>query len=221
MKIEELNEQEILALTSDQIDQMVKLRMAEEGIKFVPRPSTPVYEEVQEPDLTVFEIQQNGNTLRFLDKCDTELLFDMLSKTTSKCDIDYNYDNGYVYFMRKGLDRIDTKMETKKVYSIDLYNKVKSVMHDNRKLKEQYEELLKEYVENSNQAQEIKDDISAKYYEVVKKYDSLKNLCRKMKYDYLPIAEGNEEIAFNFLKKAYSMNADQENYVLENYKNVE
>ncbi len=221
MNIQELTEAEILALTSDQIDQMVKLRMAQEGIKFIPNPNVPIYEEVQEPDITVYEIQQNSNTLRFLDKCEVELLFEMLTKTTSMCDIDYNYDSGYVYFMQRSSERIDVKMETKKVYSIDLYNKVKNVMRDNKKLKKQYEELFNEHIENLNQAQKIREEISTRHYEVIVKYDYLNNLCKKMKFDYLPLADGNEDVAFNFLKKAYSMDAEQEKYVLENYKNVE
>ena len=41
-----------------------------------------------------------------------------------------------------------------------------------------------------------------------------------MKFDYMPLAENNEEVAMKFLRKAYSLTTEEAEYVTENYKSM-
>ena len=55
--------------------------------------------------------------------------------------------------------------------------------------------------------------------EVKEKFWKLESYCRKFKYDYLPLSNGDETIAINFMDKAYSLTDEQKEYILINYKN--
>ena len=51
--INEMTEQEILALTEEDVQKMIKLRMMEEGIKIMDRPRVPELFEVEPADLEI------------------------------------------------------------------------------------------------------------------------------------------------------------------------
>ena len=66
----------------------------------------------------------------------------------------------------------------------------------------------------------IEDEINEKVSEVREKYWKLESFCRKLKFDYLPLSDENEEIAMKFMDKAYNLTDEQKEYVLANYKAV-
>ena len=53
-KLNEMTELEILALTDDQIEKIVKYRKAEEGVVLMEKPIEPFYEEVRNKDITLY-----------------------------------------------------------------------------------------------------------------------------------------------------------------------
>ena len=223
MKINELSEKEILALTAEDIEFMIKLRKAEEGIRFVPRPKEPEYNEIPEPDETVFMCELFGTTLCFKSLAQLTALIDLIYKSDSKCLIDYDYNRGgseYFYLlseMKKSYNADWNSTNSKRVYSLKLYNYIVDKIAHNKKIREEYNKENEVYENFLSNSKEIETEIKGKYREVVNKYNNLTSLCLKMKNDYLPLAAGNEEIAFNFLIKAYPMNAEEQGYVLENY----
>ena len=53
-KLNEMTELEILALTDDQIEKIVKYRKAEEGVVLMEKPIEPSYEEEPNKDITLY-----------------------------------------------------------------------------------------------------------------------------------------------------------------------
>lgn len=87
----------------------------------------------------------------------------------------------------------------------------------NAKLKKDYEVKLKEYTSSVNESKDINEEIRGEWKRVLDKYRALDDLCFKMKYDYMPLANNDETIALNFLIKAYPMDSDEIVYVQEHY----
>lgn len=54
--ITEMTEQEILALTEEDVQKLIKLRMMEEGIKIMDKPEVPELFEIEPADLKTFTI---------------------------------------------------------------------------------------------------------------------------------------------------------------------
>ena len=54
--ITEMTEQEILALTEEDVQKMIKLRMMEEGIKIMDKPKIPELFEIEPADIQYFSI---------------------------------------------------------------------------------------------------------------------------------------------------------------------
>ena len=52
----EMTEQEILALTEEDVQKLIKLRMMEEGIKIMDKPEVPELFEIEPADLKTFTI---------------------------------------------------------------------------------------------------------------------------------------------------------------------
>lgn len=57
--ITEMTEQEILALTEEDVQKLIKLRMMEEGIKIMDKPEVPELFEIEPADLKVFTISHS------------------------------------------------------------------------------------------------------------------------------------------------------------------
>ena len=51
-----MTEQEILALTEEDVQKLIKLRMMEEGIKIMDKPEVPELFEIEPADLKTFTI---------------------------------------------------------------------------------------------------------------------------------------------------------------------
>ena len=52
----EMTEQEILALTEEDVQKLIKLRMMEEGIKIMDKPKIPELFEIEPADIQYFSI---------------------------------------------------------------------------------------------------------------------------------------------------------------------
>ena len=226
-KINEFTEQEILNLSNEEIEKMIKFRMAEEGIKFLEYPQKPIYNEVQKPTTKAYYCHLLGQKLSFTNMEELQGLIEYLSKCKTICSIDSNYDfpEGYKYFMKSKLgnasyssDAPDT-ISPITVYTHKEYSDIKDKLNENSKNKKEFESKLKEYDDAINDAKWVRDEIMDRINEVVSKYDKLNTFIYRFNNEYLPLADNNEEIAMNFLNKAYLLTKEQQEYVLANYKN--
>lgn len=224
-KITEYTEKEILELSQDDISMIIKLAKAEAGIKFIEYPTRPIYHEIPKANIETFSCNLFGNVLSFSDYNELKSLIDFVTTLKTRCSIDSDYSLNNAKWITKELKTVGyhssqpwDKIESDKVYSFNEFTEVKSRIRENLKSKEDYDNKLKEYRENESLSKDIVSEIYDRINEVVNKYDDLKSLCRKFKNDYLPLSGDNEEIAINFLDKAYSLTDEQKTYILENYQ---
>lgn len=226
--VKELTEQEILALTDGEITLRIKLKKAEEGVKLVPKPQDPSYFEIEEPDKTVYSCDMFGDDLCFENIEELTKLIQVVSGSDTKCSVTYDYNKAgseYTYISSKlktrGYSSRDwSSTSSKRVYSIERYNALVDMIASNKKMKEQYEKELKEYEAIISEAKWIEDEINGRVREVRDKYWKLNEYCRKFRFDYLPIADGNKDVAMKFMDKAYSLTSEQQEYILANYADL-
>ncbi len=227
-KITELTDQEIFNLTDDQVELMVKLRKAEEGIKLVEKPKQPSYFNVTEPDKTVYSCELFGDTLAFESVEELNTVITAIQNTSTKYCLEYDYN-------KAGSDKKFLKSELKhgyssssqwhtttsqRAYSAELYAQMIDMIAQNKKMKESYEKEVKEYESAISEAKWVEDEIWDKVREVREHFWKLETYCRKFKYDYLPLSGENTEIAMNFMDKAYALNAAEKEYILVNYQSL-
>ncbi len=228
-KINELTEREIYALTDEEIDIMIRIRKAEEGIKLITRPKEPLYFKITPPDMTVYSCKLlEQQKISFSDLNDLNNVISCIRKIDYiyRVDYDYNKTSSDVKFASTKLSSYYPnddlfKVTSESVYSMELYNQVVDLVKQNKQFKEAYDKELKEYQDAIRDSKWVEDEINDIVTGVREKMWKLEGLCRKFRCDYLPIAEGNETIAMGFLDKAYSLTDEQKEYVLANYTNTQ
>ena len=224
--IAELTEQEILALTEDDINLMIKVKMAEEGIKFTNRPQQPMYATVPLPDTTVYYCPLLGYKLSFTDMNELMAVIELLSKCKTQCSVDSNYNlaDGNRYFLKEKLENAGYSSDTwntvipLNAYSNKTYREAHEMLKENAKIKAEYDTLLKEHNTALDDAQWVSDEIWGRFNEVHAKYNRLNGFVWKFNNEYLPLSENNEEVAMKFMNKAYSLTEEEQQYVLTNYQ---
>lgn len=222
-KINELTEKEILNLSEEEIQKMIKLRLAEEGIKIMDLPKKPELFEIAKPDTIVYQITALGDNLSFTDVNEANAVLDLLSKSKSLglVDCDWNKLGSEFNYFEKGKtmrysDSNGLEIKSLSVYSMKLYAEITDFAVQNKKMQVQVEKEIKEYNEINAECSDIISEIRERVSDVKTKYDRLNNLIFKLKNDYLPLADNNQEIAMNFLKKAYSISDEDEIYIISN-----
>ena len=219
-KINEMTEQEILNLSEEEIQKMIKLRLAEEGIKIMDVPKVPELFEITPPDTIVYQIIALGDNLSFEDINEANAILDLLSKSKSLGFTDYSWDklgSDFKYFekgkTRKWNNNGGIELKSEKAYSMKLYAEITDVAIQNKKMREHAEKELKEYNEINSQCSDIVSEIRDRISEVNSKYERLNSLVYKFTNDYLPLADNNSEIAIKFMTKAYSLSENDIEYV--------
>lgn len=226
-KINELTEQEILNLSSEEIDKMVKFRMAEEGIKFIDYPEKPKYHEVSKPTTKAYYCHLLGPNLSFTDIKELYSVLEVINGCKSICSVYSNYDlpEGHKNYMKTKVENASWSNESPDtitpitVYTHKEYSEIKEKLKENAKNKTEFQAKVKEYDGAINDAQWVRDEVMDRVNKVVSKYDKLNTYIYCFNNEYLPLADNNEEIAMKFLDKAYSLTKEQQEYVLTNYRN--
>lgn len=220
--LEELTEKEIYQLKDNDINDYIKLKKAKEGIKLIEKPEHPKYRPIKEKDITVFCCGLFGGRIVFSDINELKEAIDLYSSAKTKYRLDSNYIDSAKYLIEKHETDYYFKswdeIRSVTVYSPKLYAEVRIDLEFNKSLKESYNKLIDEYNKEKDNSDWIESEIYEKVNSVRQKFWKLEDYCNKMKNDYMSIAENDETIAINFLVKAYSLNNEEKEYVLNNYK---
>lgn len=214
-QITEMTEQEILSLTDEQLENLIKYGMAEEGIKILDRPKEPKYFEVPAGDVIAYKV--GGFDKLFIDQKDAQSASEFilsLKKNLREDSYGKHYSLKFLTSDNYGFENIGN-VQPLKFYSRELIEKIEGNYSTNESLKKAYEKSLKEYNENYESAEFIREEIYDRFREVQDKYRNMEHLLNTYT-GYLNIAEGNSEIAMNFLKKAYTVDAEAESYIVNN-----
>lgn len=223
-KINEMTEQEILALSEQDIQNMIKFRMMEEGIKIIDKPKKPELFEIEPADKKVYIIPiLNGYA--FTDFAEAQKVSEALQNAKSFEKIEYDWNklgSDYQYLEKK--DRYpysypnDFGVNEIYVYSNELYANIVDFAAQNKVMTKQVESDMKAYNDAYAAASEITLEIRDRVSEVREKTARLERLTQKFADDYYPLSDNNEDMAIKFMEKAYSLTEDEKKYILENYK---
>ncbi len=87
-RINELTEQEILNLTTKDVELMIKLKKAEEGVKLFPKPKEPSYFEIKPPDMVLYSCVLFGDALVFENIEEANTVINAIKVASSKYKIE-------------------------------------------------------------------------------------------------------------------------------------
>ena len=225
-KINEMTEQEILALREQDIQNVIKFRMMEEGIKVIDKPKKPELFEIEPADQKVYVIPiLNGYA--FTDFAEAQKVADALREAKSFRKVDYDWNklgSGFKYLEKKDRytydDAGDFGISEICVYSNKLYANIVDFAAQNKAMNEQVEKDIKAYNDAYAAASEITLEIRSRVSEVREKHERLERLARSFANDYYPLSDNNEEVAMKFISKAFTLTDDESKYILEHYKDI-
>ena len=211
----EMTDQEILALTEEDVQKLIKLRMMEEGIKIMDKPKIPELFEIEPADIQYFSIPLLDGFAEILKS----------AKSLRKVDYDWNKLGSDYKFLKKSEKykfngNSDFDIISGWAYSDELYAKISNFAAQNKVMKEQAAKDQKEYDEKMQEASGIISEISGWVKEVKVKYERLNRLTYKFATDYYPLSDHNEDMAMKFMAKAYSFTDKEKEYILQNYKEL-
>lgn len=204
--IDVLSDAEILALTDEQVEKIIKLKMAEDGVKIIAPPEEPKYHEIPEGNEVIFQV--DGVSAFFSDRTVASQVADLL-RENRKCLKETNYSHDYNRKFQKdwGLDYYgkpeEIKLNEVRVYSKDLLASIQEDIKANNEIEKNYNEAKKEYDNSNDAASEIKEEVWEKVYYVRRKQADKEAAYARFQ-EYLALAENDKEQAMIFYKKAYS-----------------
>lgn len=225
-KISEMTEQEILALSEQDVQNMIKFRMMEEGIKVIDKPKKPELFEIEPADQKVYTISVLDG-YAFTDFAEAQKVADALREAKSFRKVDYDWNklgSNFKYLEKK--DRYtynnegDFSISEISVYSSKLYANIVDFAAQNKAMQKQVEKDMAEYDNAYAAASDITLEIRSRISEVREKHERLERLMHSFANDYYPLSGNNEEMAMKFMSKAFTLTDDEEKYILEHYKDI-
>ena len=225
-KISEMTEQEILALSEQDIQNMIKFRMMKEGIKVIDKPKKPELFEIEPADQKVYIIPILDG-YAFTDFAEAQKVADALREAKSFRKVDYDWNklgSNFKYLEKK--DRYtynnegDFSISEISVYSSKLYANIVDFAAQNKAMEKQVEKDMEEYDKAYAAASDITLEIRSRISEVREKHERLERLMHSFANDYYPLSGNNEEMAMKFMSKAFTLTDDEEKYILEHYKDI-
>jgi hypothetical protein len=199
--INEMTHEEIISLTPEQLEWLVKYKCAENGVKNLPRPVQP---EQFTPDFDQTVYEAGG----FYFTCQDEAMqfCDFLNSSETTVKLDYDWQVGSQYKYSNPLADTDLfQAYPRKCFSREKYATLKDKLQDAEKAKTEYKKQLEEWEKNEK-------EVSASRYEVIEVHNDhvqqeylLKQHIANFRY-YKELSNGDAEIAEKFFRKAYSVN---------------
>lgn len=209
---EQLTDKELLELTNEQVDYYIKLKKAENGVRILEEPEIPKYREIPETDVVLYCVAGRC----FLNQeIATEIANKINEHISESYKADYDYYNGGSETKYARLD--DSSIEDvriERVYDKKTYDSIRDVVASNKKIKEQYEKIKGEYDDETAKAKELVDNI----------YDAISQARERLEQfneykirivEYLRLANGNVEVAWNFFDKAYLVDTQVKSKIME------
>lgn len=192
-KFEDLTRDQILSLTDDDIRYYTDYRLAENGVVLPPHPGdAPEQKDFPEPTELAFECRG----ILVADIEEAKLIATLESVVETNYDGDYNYkylidDRGY-----------HSGIEKKKFYKKEELAKFKGDLKEYNKEKSNYNSDLSAYNKAVKESESITAFITDICYKVSVE-DRYINSAKARYEELLELAQGSEQIAYNFFIKAY------------------
>lgn len=216
--ITEMTDEEILALTEDDLKRIVQLKMMEEGIKIVVRPTEPTYASLPNKDVAGYELKvgYGSDHIIYADKQSAERVLDAIRNELGQLRrIEYMHGASYERTLKQYDDEPKLSVEEVRFYSTELYEQVKDNVEGNKKLKDNFEKESVAYRENHSSAEWIRNEVNNRYDDVNRKYRGFKEMLNKFS-EYLELAENDGVQATAFFIKAFGPDRETMEYIASN-----
>ena len=210
-RFNELSEQEVLSLTDAEIDNLINLECAEQGVKLMRgknAPSEPLYYEMPKADIRVFELL--GLVFKSRDEC--EKVYQSLLECTLT---GWNFSDGSFSRVETGNIK-NFSINDQHIYSAESYDEIKQLVKKNTILKNEYQESLEKYNKDMGEYLPIEEGIIEKIERVRRKYEEFKKLHSEFN-NYMKLASGDFELAQSFFEKAYNVSEEAMGYIRSQY----
>lgn len=212
--IDKMTDQEIYDLTDEQVEKLIVIRCAEEGVRFMDEPpvmKTYGYKSISPSHFFYYLEDLN---IAVLDQDDAIKIAKFLSDfDLYRIKYDFTVSNEKLY---SKLDIINIKHTP--MFDTKDEETYKSIKDKNDKIKEEYKDQADKYKENTKKMSEIRAEIWSKVIDVRRKIDRMNHLKVLFVKEYLPLVDHDTDKAMIFFKKAYDVDDDTERYIREGIK---
>lgn len=220
--IDEMTDQEIVQLTDEEIEKMIKIKAMEQGIKLMSRPEKPEYETIPGPKRIFYRIPILYGHL-FGSKEDAEAVSAALRKSASlvKADIDWDTcDSPHTYhkYNSDNYDPNDLSVVEVYAYTSDEYEAIFDSLERNKDKRSDYDKKLGEFMDYCDNIADIEDRIVAKVEGTRLWFNNMQKLTNKFAVEYMPCTDGDERKALEYIGKAYELDDDEKRFILDNYR---
>ena len=216
-KINEMSEQEILALTMDDVTMLAKQALMEENVKLVKEPTLPELQKVPKGDVLYYYICLPGDIV-FTDMNEAIAVADALRKCSTLHTRSRNWSMDGRYYTVKPVsdDANVSNVESDWGYSESTYSLITDILESNTKKKEQYDNEMDKFKNFEFEVEAKKSKIMPIIYHTLDKYKRLNSLCEDYLECYLPTADNDPETAMKFMTLAYGLTEEEKKYIIEN-----
>lgn len=210
MKISEMNDEQILKLSEDEIETLVKLECAEQGVRLEPAPP-----ELENRDMTkdvlAFGIKELSDKIFFTSKEAADKVLAVLREVRMETKLKrYDWRTGYDV---EWLENFDTELEVTQqfFYKKDLVDSREAALVKRKNQEDSYTQEKREYEASREKRRTIADNIWSWYYAAKKRADDFSKYS-KIFQDYFTLADGDRKKARAFFDKAYTGVIPQDAY---------
>ena len=216
-KINEMTEQEILALTMDDVTMLAKQALMEENVKLVKEPTLPELQKVPKGDVLYYYICLPGDIV-FTDMNEAIAVADVLRKCSTLHTRSRNWSmDGRCYCVASVSDDTNiSNVESDWGYSESAYASITDILESNTKKRDQFDIEMDEFKDFEFKVEAKKSEIMPIVYKTIDKYNRLKSLCEDYLECYLPTAGNDPETAMKFMTLAYGLTEEEKKYIIEN-----
>lgn len=196
-RLKDYTNEELTELNQSQIETLIDLECAHEGIPLLPeRPEKPETNKPEE-DLTVYYISD----VKLKNKEDAQQIVNLLNGM-ARMRRDWN-TNGY------DLEEDSVSFKLEKVFSSECQQKYKAQTAAAKEIEDRYKSAKKEYDDIVKQRKAIIDEVSDTISDAYAEFRKIEQY-KKQYARYLELAEGEKDIALNFMKAAHP---DEDEYI--------
>lgn len=212
--IDKMTDQEIYDLTDEQVEKLIVIRCAEEGVRFMDEPPVVKTYGYKSISPSHFFYYLEGLNIAVLDQDDAIKIAKFLSDfDLYRTRYDFIVSNEKLY---SKLDIINIKHTP--MFDTKEEETYKSIKDKNDKIEEEYKDQVDKYKENTKKMSEIRAEIWSKVIDVRRKIDHMNHLKVLFVKEYLPLVDHDTDKAMIFFKKAYDVDDDTERYIREGIK---
>ena len=197
-RLDDYSNEELLILKQEEIERLIDFECAHNGVPLLPDPPDKPIVKNPDPDLELYYIE--GFCLQ--NKEDADRVIEIINSMSRMKDEYYN--RGYVS------DDDLVNFTIKKEFSKHLKNLSKGQRETARKIEENYKELKDAYDRIVQDRKEIINMVNSAITDAREEQNKIIRF-KRLYARYLQLAEGEKDIAMNFLKAA--TNEDDHEYI--------